>query len=153
MTLTADLREAEPGQTFVTRCGPITTRQLVRYAGASGDFNPIHYDHFYAVEAKLGGVIAHGMLTMAFMGRALTDRIGATGRIARISARFTSPVRPGDTVVVTADVTGRRSGMGGPEIDCTLKARIEDRVVAEGRSTVSWPPATNEPGQTGEANV
>ena len=55
-----------PGETFSIRRGPITTTQLVMYAGASGDFNRIHYDHPFAVQKGLGGVIAHGMLTMAF---------------------------------------------------------------------------------------
>lgn len=135
-----DLASAEPGQVFETVCAPVTTAQLVRYAGASGDFNPIHYDHLYALDAKLGGVIAHGMLTMAFMGRALTDRTGPLGRVVRIAARFTAPVRPGDAVAVRVAVTARRDLATGTEIECGLTATVRDRDVAEGSATLALPP-------------
>lgn len=133
-----ELFEADPGASFITICAPVTTTQLVRYAGASGDFNPIHYDHAYAVDAKLGGVIAHGMLTMAFMGRALTDRIGPAGRVTRISARFTAPVRPGDAVEVTVTVLARRERCDGQEMDCDLKAATGGQSVANGTATLAW---------------
>ena len=55
---------------------PVTTKQIVMYAGASGDFNQIHYDQSYAESAGLGGVIAHGMLTMGMAGRCVTDWAG-----------------------------------------------------------------------------
>ena len=57
-----------PGSTCSLTKGPVTTVQLVMYAGASGDFNRIHYDLPFAMESGLGGVIAHGMLTMGFAG-------------------------------------------------------------------------------------
>lgn len=138
MTTRSDLSSAGTGRRFKTACGPVTTAQLVRYAGASGDFNPIHYDHHYAVEAKLGGVIAHGMLTMAFMGRAVTEHAGPGGRVSRISARFTSPVRPGDTVRASLVVSARREGTAGTEVDCDLAAHVGDRQVADGKATVIW---------------
>lgn len=134
-----DLSTFDVGSRFEAACGPVTTAQLVRYAGASGDFNRIHYDHHYAVDAKLGGVIAHGMLTMAFMCRALTDRVGPRGSVSRVAARFLSPVRPGDTVTTTVTVSSRRNDSAQPGIDCDLAAFVGDRQVAEGKATVVWP--------------
>ena len=139
MSPAMDLASAEPGQRYDAVYAPVTTAQLVRYAGASGDYNPIHYDHFYAVEAKLGGVVAHGMLTMAFMGRALTDRMEPLARVVRMAARFTSPVRPCDAVAVTIEVTARRMTALSTEIDCALVARVGDRDVAGGSATLAWP--------------
>jgi acyl dehydratase len=134
------------GDAFVSEAEPVTTTQLVMYAGASGDFNRIHYDHAYALEAKLGGVIAHGMLTMAFMGRALTDRLGPGGRVSRISARFTAPVRPGDVVRVTGTVRELSSAGAALELDCDLIAIVGDRKVAEGSARLlrePGPPQSN----------
>ena len=119
----------EPGDTFSIRRGPITTTQLVMYAGASGDFNRIHYDHPFAVEKGLGGVIAHGMLTMAFAASCALEAFGPASWISRIDARFTAPVRVGDVVDVTAAVVER--GLEG-QIEITLTAEVEGRVVLRG---------------------
>ena len=100
------------GDTFSIRRGPITTTQLVMYAGASGDFNRIHYDHPFAVQKGLGGVIAHGMLTMAFAASCATEAFGPASWISRIDARFTSPVRVGDVV----EVTGHCRGTWSPKV-------------------------------------
>ena len=120
----------QPGDTFSIRRGPITTTQLVMYAGASGDFNRIHYDHPFAVQAGLGSVIAHGMLTMAFAASCVVEAFGPANRISSIDARFTSPVRVGDVVEVTATVVER----GAPDdpIKATLTAEVDGRVVLRG---------------------
>ncbi len=91
-------RSVQAGETFSLVKGPVTTVQLVMYAGASGDFNRIHYDLPFAQEAGLGGVIAHGMLTMGFAAQAVTDWAGPGAIVRDISARFLTPVRPGDVV-------------------------------------------------------
>ena len=124
-----------PGDTFSIRRGPITTTQLVMYAGASGDFNRIHYDNPFAVEKGLGGVIAHGMLTMAFAASCATEAFGPASWISRIDARFTSPVRVGDVVDVAGTVTGR----GDPDgpIKATLTAEVDGRVVLRGAVEVT----------------
>ena len=119
----------EPGDSFSIRRGPITTTQLVMYAGASGDFNRIHYDHPFAVQKGLGGVLAHGMLTMAFAASCATEAFGPASWISRIDARFTAPVRAGDVVEVTAAVVER--GLEG-EIEVTLTAEVDGRVVLRG---------------------
>ena len=118
-----------PRDMFSIRRGPITTTQLVMYAGASGDFNRIHYDHPFAVQAGLGGVIAHGMLTMAFAASCATEAFGPASRISRIDARFTSPVRVGDVVDVTATVVER--GLAG-QIEASIEANVDGRVVLRG---------------------
>lgn len=70
----------------------VTRADLVRYAGASGDFNPIHYSDRAATDAGLPGVIAHGMYTMAVAGQAVADWCGDPGRVLEYGVRFTRPV-------------------------------------------------------------
>jgi acyl dehydratase len=77
---------------------PITKTQLVMYSGASGDFNPIHTVDEFAVKVGLGGVIAHGMLTMAFVGQMLTEFVGFDGTLQEFGVRFVNMVRPGDVI-------------------------------------------------------
>lgn len=84
-----------------------THNQIRQYAEASGDFNPIHLDDTYAQLAGLGGVIAHGMLTMAQMAAALTDWIGKEGEISRFEVRFEQMVRPGDTIIYSGIISAR----------------------------------------------
>jgi len=84
----------------------LTRTQIVQYAGASGDFNPIHTDEVFATQvAGYPSVFAHGMLTMGMTGRMLTDLVG-DGRLTRFGGRFTAQVWPGDTLTTTASVTG-----------------------------------------------
>lgn len=71
---------------------PVTLANLVMYAGASGDFNPIHWNERSALAAGLPSVIAHGMFTMAQAGRAVTDWIGDPGAVTEYAVRFSRPV-------------------------------------------------------------
>ena len=87
----------------------VTRADLVRYAGASGDFNPIHWSERIATGVGLPGVIAHGMFTMALVGRAVTAWAGAPDAVVEFSVRFSRPVPVPDTeegteVVVSAVV-------------------------------------------------
>ena len=99
----ADLRV---GDTHTERLVEDLTRtQIVQYAGASGDFNPVHTDELFAREvAGYPTIFAHGMLTMGITGRMLTDYVG-DGRLTRFGARFTSQVWPGDTLDATVTIT------------------------------------------------
>jgi len=82
----------------------LTRTRIVQYAGASGDYNPLHTDEVYATKiAGYPSVFAHGMLTMAMTGRVVTDLFGAD-KVTRFGARFVSQVWPGDTLTVTATV-------------------------------------------------
>lgn len=81
---------------------------LIRYAGASGDFNPIHWNERVARSVGLPNVIAHGMYTMALAGRAVTDWTGDPGSVREFGVRFTKPVPvPDDDAGTEVVVTGR----------------------------------------------
>ena len=83
----------------------LTRTQLVQYAGASGDYNPLHSDERFAVEvAGYPSLFAHGMLTMGMTGRVLTDWFGVEALVS-YGARFVSQVWPGDRLTATATVT------------------------------------------------
>ncbi len=85
--------------------GPITQVDLVKYAGASGDYNPIHTVEAFAKEKGLGGVIAHGMLTMGYVGQMLTDFAWPLFDLTDYSVRFRAMVRPGDTILCKGKIT------------------------------------------------
>jgi len=80
------------GEVIAERSVRLTRESLVRYAGASGDFNPIHYRDDVAAAVGLPGVLAHGMLTMGIAVGTLAEALGDTGRIAEYGVRFTRPV-------------------------------------------------------------
>ncbi|MCT2085651.1 MaoC family dehydratase N-terminal domain-containing protein [Microbacterium enclense] len=80
------------GDVIAERSVHLTRESLVRYAGASGDFNPIHYRDDIAAEVGLPGVLAHGMLTMGIAVGTLAEALGDTGRILEYGVRFTRPV-------------------------------------------------------------
>jgi acyl dehydratase len=75
-----------------------TTQQLVMWAGASGDYNPIHYDKDFAQGRGLPGVIVHGQLVLAFLGQMLTDWLGGNGRLKKISVSYKGMNLPGDDI-------------------------------------------------------
>ena len=107
------------GQEVARRTYPVHRADLVRYAGASGDFNPIHWSGSTAVGVGLPDVIAHGMFTMALAGRLVQEWAdGDPGRIASYSVRFTRPVvvPEGGTEVEVVAVVGAltEAGDGGP---------------------------------------
>lgn len=90
----------------------LTRTQIVQYAGASGDYNPLHSDEVFAREvAGYPGVFAHGMLTMGMTGRALTDWVG-DGQLIAYGVRFVNQVWPGDTLVAHVVVTAIRDDDG-----------------------------------------
>lgn len=86
---------------------PVTEVQLVKYAGASGDFNPLHTVDSVAKAAGFGGVIAHGMLVMGFVSQAVTGWI-PNRFLRRLKVRFTAVTRPGDVITVTGRVTKKQ---------------------------------------------
>jgi acyl dehydratase len=100
--------DVEVGTELPTRDMRIERVDLVRYAGASGDFNPIHWNERFAVSVGLPNVIAHGMFTMAQAGRLVSDWVGDPGRVEEFGVRFTRPVVvPDDGVGATITVGGR----------------------------------------------
>jgi len=106
----------------------LTRTQLVQYAGASGDYNPLHTDEVYATKvAGYPTVFAHGMLTMAMTGRVVTDLFGADN-VTRFGARFVSQVWPGDTLTVTATVGEVSDGIA--EVGLSTKNQNGEEVLA-----------------------
>jgi acyl dehydratase len=101
----------------------LTRTQLVMYAGASGDYNPLHHDEVFATQAAgFPGIFAHGMLTMAITGRALTDWVG-DGRLTTFGVQFRKQVWPGDTLVTTTIVRE----IGGTEAEPTVHLDVSTR--------------------------
>lgn len=88
---------------------PVTRLQLVKYAGASGDFNPIHWDPERGREMGLDGVIAHGMLSMGFLGQYVAGLAGPE-RVRRLKVRFAGMVRPGDELTCRGTVRSVEAG-------------------------------------------
>ena len=119
--------------------GPITETQLVRYSGASGDFNPIHTVHHVAEAAGLGGVIAHGMLVMGLVGRTITDWVGLAP-LRRFEVRFVGITRPGQTITVTGKVVEKLKVNGEHHLRCeVLAADQEGHQKVQGSFVVALP--------------
>ena len=120
-----DFASLTVGDVVAERSFPLTRDSLVRYAGASGDFNPIHYRDDVAAEVGLPGVLAHGMLTMGLAVQPVVDWAGDPGRIADYQVRFTRPVvvdpQSGATVTVAAKVGQLDEASGVARIDLTVK--------------------------------
>ncbi|MEU8328012.1 MaoC family dehydratase [Micromonospora sp. NPDC048839] len=123
-----------PAQTF-----QVTRADLVRYAGASGDFNPIHWSDRVATKVGLPGVIAHGMFTMALVGRAVTEWAGSPDAVVEYGVRFTRPVVvPDDDQGTEIEVTARvrevtEDGLTRLEVTATC---LGEKVLAQARATI-----------------
>jgi acyl dehydratase len=99
----------------------ITQENINLYAAASGDFNPIHTDLEFARRTPLGGTIAHGMLLLAYVSEFMTSNIGQDWlNRGSLSARFKSPVRPGDTITISGRITEVKKEDGFLSISCDV---------------------------------
>lgn len=114
----------------------LTRTQIVMYAGASGDYNPIHTDETFTTKvAGYPSVFAHGMLTMGLTGTMLTNYVG-DGRLTKFGVRFTNQVWPGDTLTATATVEAVREEDGVHLVDLALSTTNQDgKEVAKGNAT------------------
>ncbi|TFC92156.1 MaoC/PaaZ C-terminal domain-containing protein [Cryobacterium sp. TMT3-29-2] len=133
MTIIATPRLADlsVGDVIAEGTFPLTRDSLVHYAGASGDFNPIHYRDDVAVSVGLPGVLAHGMLTMGFAVQPVVDWAGDPGRIVDYQVRFTRPVLVPAAGVAVVTVVAK---VGAIDTDAGV-ARI-DLTVSSGEVTV-----------------
>ncbi|RAQ96943.1 MaoC/PaaZ C-terminal domain-containing protein [Thermogemmatispora tikiterensis] len=100
---------------------PVTHLQLVRYAGASGDFNPLHTDPKIGEMLGIGGIIAHGMLIMGFLGQLLSNYVGPTA-LRKFGVRFKSMTRLDDVITCSGTITEKYEADG--------EARIAGRIQA-----------------------
>jgi acyl dehydratase len=119
--------------------GPLQQIQLTRYAGASLDFNPIHQDAEFARAAGMGGVFAHGMLSMGWVGQALTDWAGA-GSVRKLGVRFAALVRLHDTVTCTGRVIAKseKDELRLVEVEVWAENQKREKVVT-GKATLALP--------------
>jgi acyl dehydratase len=105
----------------------LTRTNFVRYAGASGDFNPMHHDDTIATQVGNPSVFGHGMLTAGLMARVVKDWFGPEA-MRRFQVRFSKQVWPGDTITFTAKVTGKREEGGTRLVDLDCVATNQDGV-------------------------
>ncbi len=139
MAATVRYEDAPVGFELPAQSFPITRLSLVRYAGASGDFNVIHWNERVARSVGLPDVIAHGMLTMAEAVRVVTDWVGDPGAVLAYSVRFTRPVVvPDDDRGATVEVTGTVvEQLDDRAVKVELVARSAgDKVLGQARATV-----------------
>jgi acyl dehydratase len=124
----------EPGQELPVAEHLIERPALVRYAGASGDFNRIHWDDEFARSVGLPGVIAHGMYSMALAARSVSALAGDPRALRRLRVRFSAMIRPGQTLTVTGAVAA---------VDDEVRLRFEavnddgERVLAKGEAELA----------------
>src|SRR5205823_1648469 len=118
---------------------PITTMQLVKFAAASNDFNPIHYDKDYALSSGLPGLIAHGLLKIAFLAQYLTDSLGPQAALRQITARYRGMDFVGDILTSQAlvtEVTDRDEGDCLVNVELTLRNQ-RDEETTTGSASIS----------------
>lgn len=107
------------------RVGPITRTDIVRYAGAGGDFNPIHHDETFARRSGYRSVFGHGLLTAGILSAYTTSWLGLAA-LRKYSVRYVSQVWPGDTLILSGQVTGTQPSQdGGTEVSCELLVQRE----------------------------
>jgi 3-hydroxybutyryl-CoA dehydratase len=99
----------EKGQKF-SADEKVDKYRAIYYAGASGDFNPIHIDADFGKMVGLGGTILQGLCTLAFTSKTVTDWLGDPGKLKRLKCRFSAPVMMEDTVTVQGEVTSASGG-------------------------------------------
>jgi acyl dehydratase len=119
----------------------LSRTQIVMYAGASGDYNPVHSDDLFVREvAGYPGVFAHGMLTMGMTGKMLTNYVG-DDRLTGYGVRFTNQVWPGDTLTATATVAAIRNEDGQDLVDLDVSTTNQaGDIVVSGKATARVDP-------------
>jgi acyl dehydratase len=141
MTHAPDLSTVSVGDVVAEATFPLTRDSLVRYAGASGDFNPIHYRDDVAASVGLPGVLAHGMLTMGLAVQPVVAWAGDPARIVDYQVRFTRPVvvdpENGALVTVVAKVAQLDADAGTARIDLTVSAAGQT-VLGKAQAQVSF---------------
>jgi len=133
---------AQAGTEIPPRQYQVTRLDLVRYAGASGDFNVIHWNERIATAVGLPDVIAHGMLTMALAGRFLTEWAGDPGAVTEFGVRFSTPVVvPDDDKGATVEIAGTvTEQLDGHRVAVEVTARSEGtKVLTRARAVVRLP--------------
>ncbi|TYB48660.1 MaoC family dehydratase [Actinomadura chibensis] len=138
MAATVKYADVEVGTELPLRTFPVDRANLVQYAGASGDFNPIHWRESTAKAVGLPDVIAHGMYTMAQGGRFVTDWVGDPGAVVDYGVRFSSPVVVPDEGGATLEISGRvEEKLDDNKVVVALTARSgEQKVLTRAKAVV-----------------
>jgi acyl dehydratase len=148
--MTAKYADVEQGSEIPLKSYRVTRADLVKYAGASGDFNPIHWNERFARSVGLPGVIAHGMFTMAAAGKFVTEWAGGPGAVLEFGVRFsavvpvpddTDPPLGGTTGGATIEVSGKvREKLADNKVAVDLVATCGgDKVLTRARAVVRLP--------------
>jgi acyl dehydratase len=135
-----DFEQVSPGQTVPPLTKHVTVEQIRQYAEASGDRNPIHLDDTFARSAGLPGVIAHGMLTMAFANQMVTDWLGDRSLLKSLHGRFAGMVRPGDEVTCSGSVASKDDGTRRVVINLVVTNQRGEKVFNKGVAEAEFPP-------------
>ena len=140
-----DIAQVSVGDRLPSLSVHFTRETLVRYAGASTDFNPIHYSNFYAAQVGLPGVIAHGMLTMGSALRLVTDWVGDPARVRSYFVRFTKPVVvPDDAEGAEVVFNGVVQSIDGSEVTIAIEAVADEvKVLGAARAVVDLGPVAD----------
>jgi acyl dehydratase len=118
----------------------VTVEQIRQYAAASGDRNPIHLDDGFARSAGLPGVIAHGMLTMAFANQMVTDWLGDRSLLKRLQGRFAGMVLPGDEVTISGSVASKDDATRRVLVNLVVTNQRGEKVFNKGVAEAEFPP-------------
>jgi len=139
---TVKYADVQPGAELEARSYPVTRLDLVKYCGASGDFNVIHWNERIAKSVGLPDVIAHGMFTMSQAGRYASEWAGDPGAVVEFGVRFSSPVVvPDDDKGATIEVSGTvEEKLDGNKVVLALVARSDGtKVLTRARAVVILP--------------
>lgn len=130
----------QKGQQLESLTKPSVTKvQLVKYAGASGDFNPLHTDDEFAKEIGMDGVIAHGMLVMGFLGEYVMELAGISAELFKFKMRFGKVTKPGEQIICSSTVEKIYEEAGERYIDLELKAeKSPGKVVGTGKAVLRF---------------
>ena len=136
---TLDFDQISPGQTLPPLTKHMTVEQIRQYAQASGDRNPIHLDETFARSAGLPGVIAHGMLTMAFANQLVTDWLGDRSLLKSLNGRFAGMVLPGDDVTCSGSVASKNDETRRLVINLVVTNQRGEKVFNKGVAEAEFP--------------
>ena len=136
---TLDFDQVSPGQTLPPLTKHMTVEQIHQYADASGDRNPIHLDETFARSAGLPGVIAHGMLTMAFANQMVTDWLGDRSLLKSLNGRFAGMVLPGDDVTCSGNVASKNDETRRLVINLVVTNQHGEKVFNKGVAEAEFP--------------
>jgi acyl dehydratase len=133
------IEDVTEGDEAPVRSHVLTRTDLVAYAGASGDFNPMHHDEVLATAAGQPSVFGHGMFSMGLLGSALTDYVGV-GNVRRFQVRFAKQTWPAETLETKIVVTGTREEAGEHLVDLDVRLRNadgEEKVVGQATAVLA----------------